>query len=103
MTESCVMESSPSLAFSRCFAIIPNYVYDPDKTEQKRQEAADSVQQVQIKQGQILVEENQLIDREVYRLLHAVSRFLTLLLRLVRIVYIVGNDCKASDFIGGVF
>ncbi|MFN2745284.1 MULTISPECIES: HD family phosphohydrolase [Bacillus] len=49
------------------FAIIPNYVYDPDKTEQKRQEAADSVQQVQIKQGQILVEENQLIDREVYR------------------------------------
>ncbi|MBU8788381.1 HDIG domain-containing protein [Bacillus glycinifermentans] len=49
------------------FAIIPNYVYDPEKTEQKRQEAADSIQPVQIKQGQILVEENQLIDREVYR------------------------------------
>ncbi|MDA1474795.1 HD family phosphohydrolase [Bacillus changyiensis] len=49
------------------FAIIPNYVYDPNKTEQKRQEAEDSVQQIQIKQGQILVEENELIDREVYR------------------------------------
>ncbi|WP_429666263.1 HD family phosphohydrolase [Bacillus gobiensis] len=49
------------------YAIIPNHVYDPKGTEQKRQDAADNVQPVQIKQGQILVEENQLIDREVYR------------------------------------
>ncbi len=49
------------------FAIIPNYVFDPKATEAKRQEASDNVQQVQIKQGQVLVEENDLIDREVYR------------------------------------
>lgn len=49
------------------YAIIPNYVFDPSATEEKRQEASDNVQQVQIKQGQVLVEENDLIDREVYR------------------------------------
>ncbi|WP_417894926.1 HD family phosphohydrolase, partial [Bacillus pumilus] len=49
------------------FAIIPNYVFDPVATEKKRQEAADNIQPVQIKQGQILVEEGELIDREVYR------------------------------------
>lgn len=55
------------------YAIIPNHVYDPKGTEQKRQDAADNVQPVQIKQGQILVEENQLIDREVYRKLQLVG------------------------------
>ena len=49
------------------YAVIPNYVFDPKATDAKRQEASDSVQPVQIKQGQVLVEENDLIDREVYR------------------------------------
>ncbi|XLG15108.1 HD family phosphohydrolase [Bacillus velezensis] len=49
------------------YAVIPNYVFDPKATDEKRQEASDSVQPVQIKQGQVLVEENDLIDREVYR------------------------------------
>ncbi|WP_243386283.1 HD family phosphohydrolase [Bacillus kexueae] len=48
-------------------AIIPNYTYDLEATEQKREEAREEVQEVQIKQGQIIVEEGQIIDREVYR------------------------------------
>ncbi|MRX71306.1 HDIG domain-containing protein [Bacillus lacus] len=55
------------------FAVIPNYVFDPQGTDEKRQQAADSVQEVQIKQGQILVEENELISREVYRKLELVG------------------------------
>ncbi|WP_243290714.1 HD family phosphohydrolase [Bacillus sp. FJAT-47783] len=48
-------------------AIIPNYTYDLEATEEKREQAREEVQEVQIKQGQIIVEEGQLIDREVYR------------------------------------
>ncbi|MCD7033056.1 HD family phosphohydrolase [Metabacillus sp. GX 13764] len=48
------------------FAIVPNYIYDRVATEEKRRQAADSVKEVQIKQGQILVEENQLVTNEVY-------------------------------------
>lgn len=48
-------------------AIIPNYTFDVQATEAKRQQAREEVQEVQIKQGQIIVEEGQLIDREVYR------------------------------------
>lgn len=48
-------------------AIIPNYTFDVEATEEKRRQAMEEVQDVQIKQGQIIVEEGQLIDREVYR------------------------------------
>ncbi|MFY4774885.1 HD family phosphohydrolase [Metabacillus sp. RGM 3146] len=48
------------------FAVVPNYIFDREATEEKRKQAADSIKEVQIKQGQILVEENQLVTNEVY-------------------------------------
>lgn len=55
------------------FAITPNYVFDLEETEVKRQQAVDNVKEVQIKQGQIIVEEDELINREVYRKLGLVG------------------------------
>lgn len=49
------------------FAIIQNEFYDPSATEELRQQAVDNVDPVKILQGQIIVEEGQLISREVYR------------------------------------
>ncbi|MGM9924818.1 MAG: HD family phosphohydrolase [Bacillus sp. (in: firmicutes)] len=49
------------------YAITQNYFYDPQKTEEQRQIAVESVEPVKILQGQILVEKGQLVDREVYR------------------------------------
>ncbi|WLR43983.1 HDIG domain-containing protein [Bacillus carboniphilus] len=51
-------------------AIITNYFVSPELTSQKKEEARENVQDVQIKQGQIIVEENQLVDSEVYRKLN---------------------------------
>ncbi|MGP7819048.1 HD family phosphohydrolase [Niallia sp. 01092] len=55
------------------FAIIQNEFYDPSATEELRQQAVDNVDPVKILQGQILVEEGQLISREVYRQLELVG------------------------------
>ncbi|OAS85030.1 hypothetical protein A6K24_05835 [Metabacillus litoralis] len=55
------------------FSITPNVVFDKDATEEKRQQAIDNVKVAQIKQGQILVEEDELINREVYRKLGLVG------------------------------
>jgi len=49
------------------YAIIPNEFYDPDATEEMRQQAVENVEPVKILEGQIIVEENQLINRDVYR------------------------------------
>ncbi|WP_412762002.1 HD family phosphohydrolase [Priestia aryabhattai] len=49
------------------FAIIPNVIYDPQKTAENRQAAVEKVEPVRIKQGQIIVEENQLINPDIYR------------------------------------
>lgn len=49
------------------YAIIPNYVYDVQGTEGKRQEAMDAVSPVKIRAGQVLVKEGQVIDREMYK------------------------------------
>lgn len=49
------------------FAIMQNYFFDPEKTEEQRQKAAESVEPVKILQGQIIVEQGQLVDREIYR------------------------------------
>ncbi|WP_121662879.1 HD family phosphohydrolase [Metabacillus litoralis] len=65
-----VSESATTLAR---FAITPNYVFDLEATEEQRQLAVDSVKEAQIKQGQILVEEDELINREVYRKLGLVG------------------------------
>ncbi|WP_413465959.1 HD family phosphohydrolase [Metabacillus litoralis] len=65
-----VLQSSTVLAK---FAITPNYVFDLKATEEKRQQAVDAVKIAQIKQGQILVEEDELINREIYRKLGLVG------------------------------
>jgi cyclic-di-AMP phosphodiesterase PgpH len=65
-----VLQSAIELAR---FAITPNYVFDLEATDEKRQQAIDSVKEVQIKQGQILVEADELINREAYRKLGLVG------------------------------
>ncbi|MFD0048302.1 HD family phosphohydrolase [Actinomycetes bacterium NPDC127524] len=57
-------EAATTLARS---AIIQNVFYDKDKTEEQRKIAQENVDPVRILQGQIIVEEGQLIDREIYR------------------------------------
>jgi cyclic-di-AMP phosphodiesterase PgpH len=54
-------------------AVIQNYFFDKDKTEEQRQKAVESVEPVKILQGQIIVEEDQLVDREIYRQLELVG------------------------------
>ncbi|WP_230199734.1 HD family phosphohydrolase [Bacillus andreraoultii] len=49
------------------YAIIQNEYYDPEATEELRQQAVENVEPVRILQGQIIVEEGQLIDQEIYR------------------------------------
>ena len=48
-------------------AIIQNVFFDSEKTEEQRTKAVENVDPVQILQGQVIVEENQLVDREIYR------------------------------------
>ncbi|WP_411831130.1 HD family phosphohydrolase [Priestia flexa] len=48
-------------------SIIPNVIYDPQKTSENRQAAVEKIEPVRIKQGQIIVEENQLINADIYR------------------------------------
>lgn len=55
------------------FAIIQNEFYDPTATEEMRQQAVDSVEPVRVLQGQVLVEEGQLISREIHRQLELVG------------------------------
>ena len=49
------------------FAIIQNEFYDPEATEELRQQATEHIEVVYIKQGQIIVEEGQLISQDIYR------------------------------------
>lgn len=49
------------------FAITQNYFYDPVKTEEQRQKALEEVEPTKILQGQVLVEQGDLVDQEVYR------------------------------------
>ncbi len=55
------------------FAIIPNYIYDATATEQIRQEAAESVEPVLIREGQLLVKEGEMIDHDIYEQLRIVG------------------------------
>ncbi|KAB7670128.1 HD family phosphohydrolase [Bacillus sp. B1-b2] len=55
------------------FAIIQNEFYDPSSTEEMRQQAEDSIEPIRILQGQIIVEEGQLISREIHRQLELVG------------------------------
>ncbi|WP_332690916.1 HD family phosphohydrolase [Halalkalibacter lacteus] len=55
------------------FAIIPNYIYDATATEQARQEAAESVEPVLIREGQLLVKEGEMINHDIYEQLQIVG------------------------------
>ena len=55
------------------YAVVQNEFYDPTATEELRQKAIDSVEPVKILQGQIIVEEGKLIDREIFRQLKLVG------------------------------
>ncbi|WP_040207950.1 HD family phosphohydrolase [Neobacillus jeddahensis] len=55
------------------YAVIQNEFYDPNATEELRRQAAESVEPVKILQGQIIVEEGELINQDIYRQLKLVG------------------------------
>ncbi|WP_102274522.1 HD family phosphohydrolase [Cytobacillus massiliigabonensis] len=55
------------------YAVYQNEFYDPNATEEHRQQAIESVEPVKILQGQIIVEEQQLISSDVYRQLELIG------------------------------
>ena len=55
------------------FAVVQNEFYDPVATQEMRKQAVENVEPVVILQGQIIVQENQLISRDIYRQLGLVS------------------------------
>ncbi len=48
-------------------AVIPNYVFDPEATIEKRNEAKDGVQPIMIRAGEVLAAKGDVITRDVYR------------------------------------
>ncbi|WLR56300.1 HD family phosphohydrolase [Mesobacillus subterraneus] len=55
------------------YAVVQNEFYDPEATEELRQQAMENVEPVRILEGQILVDEGQLISRDVYKKLKLVG------------------------------
>lgn len=55
------------------YAVVQNEFYDPKATEELRKQTYESVEPVRILQGQIIVEEGQLISSEIYRQLELVG------------------------------
>ncbi|MBS4209072.1 HD family phosphohydrolase [Bacillus sp. FJAT-50079] len=49
------------------YAIVANDIYDPVLTEERKKQAMEEVDPVKILQGQVIVQEGHLIDREIYR------------------------------------
>ncbi len=49
------------------YAIVPTELYDPELTEERKKQAMAEVEPVKILQGQIVVQEGHLIDRDTYR------------------------------------
>ncbi|HET7657959.1 MAG TPA: HD family phosphohydrolase [Bacillales bacterium] len=54
-------------------AIVPNYVFNPEKTKQARQEAINTVDPVMIQEGQILAKKGQVINHDIYHQLQVVG------------------------------
>lgn len=54
-------------------AIVPNYVFNADKTKQAREEAIQAVDPVMIQEGQILAKKGQVINHEIYHQLQVVG------------------------------
>lgn len=55
------------------YAVVQNEFYDPEATEDLRQQAMDGVEPVRILEGQILVDEGQLISRDIFKKLQLVG------------------------------
>ena len=55
------------------YAVIQNEFYDPEATEEMRKQTVENVESVKILQGQIIVEEGQLISRDIHRQLGLVG------------------------------
>lgn len=55
------------------YAVIQNEFYDPEATEEIRQQASDAIEPVKILEGQILVDEGQLISRDIFKQLELVG------------------------------
>lgn len=55
------------------YAVIQNEFYDPQATEELRSQAAESVVPIKILQGQVIVEEGELINQEIYQQLKLVG------------------------------
>ncbi|WP_203361712.1 HD family phosphohydrolase [Bacillus sp. REN10] len=66
-TSSIPNEYQDAVASIARYAIAPTVVYDKELTEKRRTEAMASVEPVRILQGQVIVQEGHLIDRETYR------------------------------------
>ncbi|MFY9946693.1 MAG: phosphohydrolase, partial [Exiguobacterium chiriqhucha] len=47
--------------------IVPNYVFDSEATREKEQQAVDAVEPVIIQEGQLLVNQGEVVTREIYR------------------------------------
>lgn len=52
------------------YAIVPNEIYNEEQTDEHRKDAAQAVVPVKILQGQVIVQEGQIVDRETYRQLN---------------------------------
>lgn len=55
------------------YAVIQNEFYDSNATEELRQQAAENVEPVKILQGQIIAEEGELINQDIFRRLKLVG------------------------------
>ncbi|MGG4039074.1 HD family phosphohydrolase [Heyndrickxia ginsengihumi] len=49
------------------YAIVPNYIYDEKLTKEHRKQAMKAVEPFKILQGQVIVQEGHIIDRDIYR------------------------------------
>jgi len=55
------------------YAVIQNEFYDPEATEEMRKQTVENIESVKILQGQVIVEEGQLISRDIHRQLGLVG------------------------------
>ncbi|KIL46036.1 HD family phosphohydrolase [Jeotgalibacillus campisalis] len=55
------------------FALVENNLFDEEQTEARREQAKESVEPVQILEGQVIVQEGYLIDRDIYRQVDALG------------------------------
>jgi putative nucleotidyltransferase with HDIG domain len=71
------------------YAVVQNEFYDPNATKELRRQASESVEPVKILQGQIIVEEGELISSEIYRQL--------------KLTGILNNTNSVNPFLGLAF